>query len=439
MFARLRITLSVFWLLSMLAACSAPAPVDAATPLPTEVEIVSPTAQGAPSTETSPSPGIFDCQSVQEIPAEECQVLVMLYQSTDGDNWEDNSGWLASNRPCAWVGVICEQGHVVELQLYYNELAGTLPPEIGKLTQLKSLYLDDNELTGPVPAEIGNLSQLEVARLGKNHFSGNIPVEIASLEKLIFLELWGNQLSGEIPGELGNLRRLQDLKLHANELTGSIPLELGELTNLRLLHLSHNQLSGAIPGTLGDLAILNELDLSHNQLSGSIPTELENLLNLYWLDLSYNQLTGVVPEGLTKTPIAELRLWGNPLEGTILVWGEEPAPIQHGGVRFEVNSALAESVWPETIAAQPVNPAGPGWDVWPEHVRFTIAGPRAQVDAEHMRIGVGAQPQIMIYPAEEFSTMSEPARAQVEALRALLESRPADPENELPRLPLINA
>lgn len=35
--------------------------------------------------------------------------------------------------------------------------------------------------------------------------------------------------------------------------------------------------------------------------------------------------------------------------------------------------------------------------------------------------------------------MSEPARAQVEALRALLESRPADPENELPRLPLINA
>jgi hypothetical protein len=138
-------------------------------------------------------------------------------------------------------------------------------------------------------------------------------------------------------------------------------------------------------------------------------------------------------------PIAELRLWGNRLEGTIPVSEEQSTPVQHGGVSFKVNSALAESVWPEAIPARPLSPAGPGWDVWPEHIRFTLAGPREQIDPEHMRIGVGAQPQIMVYPAEEFAAMSESARAQIEALQALLESRPADADHELPRLPLINA
>lgn len=439
MFARTRIILSAFWLLGMLAACSAPSPVDVATPLPSEVENVSPTPQDVASTETSPSPLIFDCQKIQEIPAEECQVLVTLYESTDGDNWEDNSGWLVRDRPCTWVGVICEQEHVVELQLYYNKLVGTLPAEIGNLTRLKGLYLDDNQLSGPVPPEIGNLAQLQVARLGRNQFSGGIPAETANLERLIFLELWGNQLSGEIPSELGNISNLQELRLNSNEFTGSIPPELGELTNLRVLQLSHNQLSGSIPSTLGDLASLNELDLSHNQLSGLIPTELENLINLYWLDLSYNELMGVVPGTLANAPIAELRLWGNLLEGTIPVSEEKTTAVEYEGARFEVNSALAESVWREVITERPLSGGGPGWDVWPEHVRFTLAGPRDQADSEHMRPGASAQPQIMIYPVEEFRTMSEPARSQIEALQSLLESRPSEIKNEIPRLPLINA
>jgi hypothetical protein len=440
MFAKLRIILSIFGLLGILAACSPVAPVDSATALPSKVaESTSPPP--SPSTtgsDPSPAPLLFDCQEIQEIPLEECQALVALYEVTSGDNWADNSGWLVDHTPCTWLGVICEQGHVVELQLYYNQLSGTLPPEIGNLTHLKSLYLDDNELSGPVPSEIGNLAQLQVARLGRNQFSSSIPAELTNLTDLIFLELWGNQLSGEIPGELGNLSVLQVLKLDFNQFTGGIPPELGSLTNLHQLDLSHNQLTRSIPAALGDLAVLNQLDLSHNQLTGSIPTELGNLNYLYWLDLSYNELTGVVPGALANSPIAELRLWGSLLEGTILV-SEGTTPVEHGGVRFEVNSALAESVWREIVTPRPLSPAGPSWDVWPEHVRFTIAGPREQSDLESMRVGVAAQPQIIVYPVQEFRTMSEPASAEIESLQSLLESRPSEPENQIPRLPLINA
>lgn len=445
MFTKIRLTLSVFGLLSILAACSAQLPSPSALPsdLPSQDLAPPPTSADVPSTPQSSSGtqtgSSFDCQNIEDIPVEECQVLITLYESTDGSHWLDNTGWLVNHTPCAWYGVICQQGHVVELQLDYNELVGSLPPEIEKLAHLKSLYLDANQLSGPLPPELGNLTELEVARLGKNQFSGTIPTEIANLQKLIFLELWGNQLSGEIPSELGNLPKLQELRLHSNQFTGAIPLDLGKLMNLTHLDLSHNQLSGSIPAALGDLTNLNWLDLSFNQLSGPIPAEFGNLASLYLLDLSYNELTGAVPVTLANAPIADLRLWGNRLDGTILASEEKITTVEYGGVHFEINSALAESIWREVVRAQPLVEGGPGWEVRPEHVRFTIAGPREQNTFEGMRVGIANQPQILIYPAGEFRTMSELAGAEIEKLRSLLETRPLAPESEIPLLPLINA
>jgi len=395
------------------------------------------TPQSSAGTQTGVS---FDCQNIEDIPVEECQVLVSLYESTDGDHWQDHTGWLVNRTPCSWYGVICQQGRVAELQLYYNELVGSLPPEIEKLAHLKSLYLDSNKLSGALPPELGNLTDLEVARLGKNQFSGIIPAEIANLQKLLFLELWGNQLSGEIPSELGNLSKLQELRLHSNQLTGAIPPDLGNLMNLTHLDLSHNQLSGSIPASLGDLTNLNWMDLSFNQLSGSIPTELQNAPVLYWLDLSYNQLIGAVPPGLAKATREDLRLWGNLLEGTVLASDEPMTAVEFQGTQFEFQSSLAESVWPEIVASLPPIDSGTGWGGRPEHIRFTFAGDN-KPDAFQLGGGVGlaGQPQIFIYPVQEFSTLGELPKGQIEALQALLEARPPAPENEIPLLPLINA
>ena len=370
---------------------------------------------------------------------EECQALMALYESTNGDFWDDNTGWLANQRPCSWYGVICEQGYVVELQLYYNQLAGTLPSEIGNLTHLKSLYLDRSQLSGPIPVEIGNLKELEVARFGGNQFN-SLPAELGNLSNLMFLEVWGNQLSGEIPVELGSLSKLQVLNLSSNELTGSIPPELGNLQNLTNLHLSDNQLSGPIPPELGNLYILNELNLSSNQLSGSIPAEFGNLTNLYLLDLSYNQLTGEVPAALASAPISDLKLWGNQLYGTIPASAEEITPVDYGGVHFEISSDLAESIWPEVVTAQPPVDGGFGFSVRPEHVRFTFANPPEPDQFQVIGgIGVSGDPQILIYPAREFGEMSEIAKPEIEALQSLLETRPSVPEDKLPFLPLVNA
>ncbi|HSL47108.1 MAG TPA: hypothetical protein VK897_26960 [Anaerolineales bacterium] len=437
MFAKLRVILSVFGLLAVLTACGPAPALEPTSPPPSPVAQSSPT----PEATTIIEPGLvagFDCQNVSDIPTEECQGLLALYASTNGDNWEDNSGWLVDPSPCTWYGVSCGQGHVVELQLFYNGLVGSLPPEIGNFSHLKNLYLDDNDLSGPLPEEIGNLTELQLARLSQNGFD-SIPAELMNLQSLMYLELWGNRLSGEIPDEISMLSSLQELRLGFNQFTGSLPPELGNLAFLHVLDLSHNRLSGSIPASLGDLASLNQLDLSFNELSGPIPVELADLANLYWLDLSYNQLTGEVPAAIAQATRSERRLWGNLLEGTVEA-SEGITPVEYQDAQLEFSSDLASSVWPETVPPERGTADAPGWLVWPEHTRFTFAYPRRSGDLEVSRFAAAfGPPRVMIYPAQEYAEMSEFAKTEIEELQSLLQTRPPAIEGEMPALPLINA
>jgi Leucine-rich repeat (LRR) protein len=260
----------------------------------------------------------FDCANVTQIPQSECEALVAFYDSTNGDNWENNSGWLETNTPCSWFRVNCSGGHVIRLRLYENQLSGALPPELSNLPNLTELVLHNNQLGGEIPSELGTLSDLTVLHLHNNHLSGTIPVELSDLSNLSWLYLSGNQLSGSIPPQLGNLTNLIQLGLQANQLSGTIPPELGNLTNLTWLYMANNELSGSIPPELGNLVNLTALYLYRNQLSGTIPSELGNLAELRVLYLCCNQLTGEIPAQLANlTHLHWLMLHQNQLSGPI--------------------------------------------------------------------------------------------------------------------------
>ena len=76
---------------------------------------------------------------LSEIPTLECEALVALFNSTDGPNWTNNSEWLETDTPCSWSGVTCDADHVTRLDLADNLLNGSIPAELGSLSNLTVL------------------------------------------------------------------------------------------------------------------------------------------------------------------------------------------------------------------------------------------------------------------------------------------------------------
>ncbi|WP_353571336.1 leucine-rich repeat domain-containing protein [Candidatus Albibeggiatoa sp. nov. BB20] len=137
----------------------------------------------------------FSCNNVTEIPQAECEELVHFYQTTGGDNWTDNEGWLQTHQPCDWYGIRCENGSVVKLVLgnlfIDNNLTGNIP-DFNALTQLKELFLSNNKLSGAIP-DFNALTQLQTLSLSENRLSGAIP-DLSALTQLQILYLSDNNL-----------------------------------------------------------------------------------------------------------------------------------------------------------------------------------------------------------------------------------------------------
>lgn len=193
----------------------------------------------------------------------DCAILLAAKDTLIGDNGNaDALDWSADIGIHRWYGVDIGfddalKFRVTELEIWRNELSGTIPPELGSLANLRELEFGPTQLTGAIPPDLGNLANLEELSLDYNQLTGAIPPELGNLANLEFLQLNDNQLTGAIPPELGNLANLKWLTLSDNQLTGAIPPELGNLTNLRDLYLYDNQLTGIIPPELGNLANLN--------------------------------------------------------------------------------------------------------------------------------------------------------------------------------------
>ena len=103
-------------------------------------------------------------------------VLVALYQATDGPNWEESENCLSDASVGEWFGVTTDaDGRVIRLELPDNNLNGEIPPTLGELSEMEWLYLWGNQLRGSVPSELGSLSNLTHLSLGDNSLSGEIP------------------------------------------------------------------------------------------------------------------------------------------------------------------------------------------------------------------------------------------------------------------------
>lgn len=161
---------------------------------------------------------VFLLSSPSALPVvKEALLSLKSHVTTDPSNtlfsWNNNSS------PCNWTRVSCNQVNqrVVGLDLSGLRLTGSISPNIGNLSFLRSLHLQGNQFTGLVPDQIGALSRLSVLNISFNSINGPIPLNITKCLNLQILDLMQNEISGAIPEELSSLKSLEILKLGGNK------------------------------------------------------------------------------------------------------------------------------------------------------------------------------------------------------------------------------
>ncbi|GAY41460.1 hypothetical protein CUMW_059620 [Citrus unshiu] len=165
-----------------------------------------------------------------------------------------------------------------------NQLSGVIPPKIGRLNQLRTLYIDVNYF-------------------GKFKISFHSGLELKSTQQLkpicfslIVMSLFNNSLSGSTPPIVGNLKSLSILGLHINQLNGFIPHSIGDLSSLRTLYLYSNALYSfvleKVYKAFDHHPNLTFLDLSQNNFYGEILFNWRNFPNLGTFLVSMNNIFG---------------------------------------------------------------------------------------------------------------------------------------------------
>ncbi|MBN1926800.1 MAG: gliding motility-associated C-terminal domain-containing protein [Prolixibacteraceae bacterium] len=258
--------------------------------------------------------------------------LVALYNATGGDNWKNNENWLESPVE-TWFGIngLTANGcNVTQINLDWNNLTGTLPPEICTFEYLTLLRLGANLITGNIPGNIGDLTNLETLILNDNQLSGSLPNSLWDLHKLKILDIRNNDLTGSISQRLGELTNLEWLDLEANFWSGGIPEEIGNLRKLEYFSIAHTPITGLLPDEIGNLTELTELRLNVTDLYGQLPQSLTQLNKLDTFNIQYAEFSGHIPDLSTLNELDYFNSANN-----LFLFGDiDAAKINTGKVEF---------------------------------------------------------------------------------------------------------
>ena len=158
-----------------------------------------------------------------------------LYKSTNGPNWRVQTGWMKGD-PCSsqWHGITCgrikSERRIVEIDLSFDNLDGTIPTDIEKLSELQKLDLSINKLSGMLQHAVFKIHTLQYIDLSINSITGPLQTKL-SMPNLTTLFLRMNHLTGSITA-VWNAPKLRFLQLYLNQLTGNLPKGISTLQSL---------------------------------------------------------------------------------------------------------------------------------------------------------------------------------------------------------------
>lgn len=278
--------------------------------------------------------------------------LVTIYEATSGDDWNNNSGWLASEID-TWSGVTIQNKRVNAVDISGNNLTQTFPEITDGLEDLQSLDISDNELTEM--GSISALTALSVLDISNNRLQFGDLENIANtlpstnyipqkrvLDSLRILEevgsvytmdrsvtgsansySWtrdGNDISQSGPSFDINIQDFSSDGIYVAEVTNSnvpgltlttkpVVLRVSSIErdreSLRQVYLALNAGEKGVsdwfasdnPADWDEVVVENnrvtEVNLSGFDLTGQIPVEILDVEGLVSLDFSDNLITGI--------------------------------------------------------------------------------------------------------------------------------------------------
>ncbi|KAH7301373.1 hypothetical protein KP509_23G022300 [Ceratopteris richardii] len=266
--------------------------------------------------------------SIVDIDAHEMQSLLTLKEilQLQGDIWQEN------RNPCSsWLGIACEDGHVVSVSLFSMKYQAVGPSQNGSLmlekavqtlstmSFLRSFNATGFEFRGQLPDSLGKLGKLNALDLTGTALYGSLPASFKLLSRLNFLSLAKNNLTGSISPFVEGFYNLQYIDLSCNSFTSLLPFTLFfKASQLMYVDLSHNGFEGVIPPFMGNLVNLRHLALGHNFLQGSLPLNHLKWPHLEYLDISNNNLQGPIADSISQLKsLSYLNLAHNYFTGSI--------------------------------------------------------------------------------------------------------------------------
>ncbi len=214
--------------------------------------------------------------------------LVAYYESTNGDQWIDNSGWLTDAPVYSWVGI--EE---------VANVAGDGEPADWRVTVI-DMPRNNMTVPGPLPADLADLEFLEDFKADVNLHIGGLPPELATLDRLQFLLVRTNLFTGTVDWDVfSQMESMQQFRIRQNYFSGPLPQTLGgngSWPALTRLYVDDNRFTGQIPEVHSELTTLNRVYFHNNRLTGPIP-DWSSLEGMEYYRIANNDLEpGPIPE-----------------------------------------------------------------------------------------------------------------------------------------------
>mmetsp|Transcript_21817 Transcript_21817/g.33031 ORF Transcript_21817/g.33031 Transcript_21817/m.33031 type:complete len:600 (+) Transcript_21817:779-2578(+) len=260
-------------------------------------------------------------------------LLACFYFALNGDKWSQctrqhqscggaKEPWLrGEGDECDWFGIECNNSMVSSIffrRVAGENLEGYLPPELGELSELERIILQNNVLKGTIPTVLGKLKKLKMVIFRGNQFEGGIPEELMKgAGNLGVIDFAENQLTGTLPSNL-SLLPIVTLDIAKNNFGGTIPAALGKLSDMTKLDLAENQLTGMIPEELYNTESLEHLHIFKNKLESTLSPNIGLLTNLETLRLGDNNIFGMLPNELYNiTTLSDISFENARIEGAL--------------------------------------------------------------------------------------------------------------------------